>query len=165
MNPLKTPWIFWIHDVKNENYKLNDYKKITTINTIEEYSIFLHKLLTIKHEPFKNMLFFMRDGITPLWEDPNLIHGGFWSFKIPLKFAIDYFLLYIKLCIGETICENSEHILGISISPKLSSCTLKIWANNTNISDISQYAHLTNEYVSASKNIYVNFSKALWNNK
>ena len=56
------------------------------------------------------------------------------------------------LLIGETICQSSNGILGISVSPKKTNGTIRIWLSDTN-TDITRFDHL--------KKIGIDFSKSL----
>jgi hypothetical protein len=84
------------------------------------------------------MLFVMRAGITPMWEDPKNRNGGCFSYKVGNKNVPEVWKhLFYYLC-GESICDKSEHcthVNGITISPKKNFCIIKIWLSNTNLQD------------------------------
>jgi hypothetical protein len=79
------------------------------------------------------MLFVMRDGITPMWEDPRNRNGGCFSYKVINKFVPEVWRnLFAALC-GETLSIDhtlSCHVNGITISPKKNFCIIKIWTTN-----------------------------------
>ena len=84
------------------------------------------------------MLFIMRDGIMPMWEDPKNRNGGCFSFKIMNKSVSQIWknLLY-ALC-GETLFTNKIHnalVNGITISPKKNFCVIKVWLENCRVQD------------------------------
>ena len=64
------------HDTE---WNLNSYKKIMTFNTVEE-ALTLYE--TLPDKMIKNcMLFLMRKGITPIWEDEKNRNGAVFHIK------------------------------------------------------------------------------------
>jgi len=124
---LSYTWNLWYHHEK-DNWKLSGYKKIYTIKTIGDFWRFYNNWdkiggITNKH------YFLMRDNVTPLWEDPENINGGCWSFKVHEEQAselwedLSVYLLCNQLC--PTI---NDDILGLSICLKKNNNTvIKIW--------------------------------------
>ena len=96
---------------------------------------------TIHDNIIKNcMLFVMRDGITPMWEDPKNRNGGCFSYKIINKHAPEVWKTLFYLLCGESLCissEYSKHINGITISPKKHFCIIKIWMDVSHLQDPS----------------------------
>lgn len=134
---LTNKWILWYHDISEKDWSINGYLKISEFDTIEDFWATYNDLneLIIQN----SMLFLMRDGINPLWEDPNNKNGGCWSFKISKN---DVYKTWNDLSvhlIGENITkeiDNSLNINGISISPKKCFSIVKIWSkNNKNINN------------------------------
>ena len=93
------------------------------------------------------MLFVMRAGITPMWEDIKNRDGGCFSFKVANRIVHEVWKnLFYSLC-GETLSENSKYnknINGITISPKKNFCIIKIWLINCDLQDPSILTHIPN---------------------
>jgi len=129
---LNNTWILWFHDPNDSNWKINSYKKIANIKSIEEYWGLYEKLSETVVQ--KGMFFLMREGILPIWEDEKNKDGGCWSFKIGKK---DIYNAWVELSIsllGETIMKELQHsttITGISLSPKKNFSIIKIWNNSS----------------------------------
>ena len=128
---LNDSWVFWFHDPLDNNWKLDSYKKICTIKSIEDfwslYSFLNNKIIE------NSMLFLMRENIEPLWEHKDNIKGGCWSLKIP-KGNINELWNNISISLlNESILNiNDINVNGISISPKKNFCIIKIWTNINN---------------------------------
>ena len=130
-NNLNSNWVLWFHDPLDNNWKLESYKKIACITSIEDY---WNTFNFINNNIIENsMLFLMREGIDPLWEHEKNVNGGCWSLKIE-KGNIQPIWNQISLYLcSENISGNSEiEINGISISPKKNFCIIKIWNNKNN---------------------------------
>ena len=129
---LNDSWCIWAHLPQDTNWDINSYKLIYTFNTIEEL-LSLQKIMVEKC--IKNcMLFIMRKGIKPMWEDEENKYGGSFSFKIINKNVKEIWDKLSCVLAGETIFnENTiDNLLvnGITISPKKNFCIIKIWLKN-----------------------------------
>ena len=130
-------WNLYYHLPHDKNWELSGYTVIMRgINTAEQV-ISLNELL---HENIvKNcMLFVMREGITPMWEDTRNRNGGCFSYKVINKSVHEVWKNLFYLLCGESLCENFEnmkHINGITISPKKNFCIVKIWLDTSTLQD------------------------------
>ena len=125
---LNDVWRFWAHLPHDTDWTLTSYKNIFKINTVEEAIVLFE---TIPEKMVKNcMLFLMRDGLTPLWEDPKNRNGGCFSYKISNKTVANTWKLLAYNVLGETAMVDyrlSPLVNGITISPKKNFCIIKIW--------------------------------------
>ena len=134
IHKLNNKWTFWFHDPLDNNWKINSYKKIYTIDSIESY-LKLYSFLNTKLIE-NSMLFLMKENIEPLWEHQENIKGGCWSLKIPKGNMYDLWNNISISLVNESITSSEEiNINGISISPKKNFCIIKIWTNK-NINNI-----------------------------
>ena len=120
-------WVLWTHLPNDDNWSFDSYKKIITIKSIEDA---LNLFENFPENIIKNsMLFLMRDGIKPLWEDDLNKNGGCFSYKINNKLVNDLFRKMAYVLMGENLAnpEISQYINGITISPKKNFCIIKIW--------------------------------------
>lgn len=118
-------WTLWAHLPHDTDWSVKSYKKILTFNTIEQ-AIALYE--TIPTPMVKNcMLFLMRDGIQPMWEDPQNKDGGCFSYKIKNNQIEDTWKNVSYMMLGETITKSKARINGATISPKKNFSILKIW--------------------------------------
>lgn len=134
---LNDKWDLYYHLPQNNNWSLNGYVPIQkSINTAENVIMINNN---INDNIIKNcMLFAMRDGITPMWEDPKNRNGGCFSYKVNNRFVCEVWRQLFKLLCGESLCINKslyKHINGITTSPKKQFCIVKIWLDTTKIQD------------------------------
>jgi translation initiation factor 4E len=133
---LKNKWTLWSHLPNETDWSLNSYKNITNFNTVES-------ILTLYENLPENiikycMLFIMKEGITPVWEDEHNRNGGCFSYKINNKFVAQIWKDLSYSLMGETLTENdsfNNNINGITISPKKNFCIIKIWISNCDNTD------------------------------
>ncbi len=127
-NPLYDKWVLWAHLPHDTDWSIKSYKKIMTLTTVEN-TVALYQI--IPEKLVKNcMLFLMREGISPTWEDPKNRQGGCFSFKVPNKVIFNTWKNLSYVLVGETLSNNHKMlniINGITISPKRSFCIIKVW--------------------------------------
>jgi len=139
-------WDLYYHLPQNKNWDLASYKLILgDIDTAD-------KLVTIGEALTQNvakycMLFVMRSGVTPMWEDAKNRNGGFFSYKVANKFVPEVWrTLFYAMC-GETLSSNPKYsplINGITVSPKKSFCIVKIWMTDMSMQDGSVIIDIPN---------------------
>jgi hypothetical protein len=128
---LSDKWSLWAHLPHDTDWSINSYKKIHTVTSVEETIALIETLPDIL---VKNcMLFFMREGIKPTWEDPKNRSGGCFSYKVSNKNVYDVWKELSYLLVGNTISNLPSFVAGvtgITISPKKNFCIIKIWMSN-----------------------------------
>jgi translation initiation factor 4E len=127
-HPLTDRWTLWAHLPHDTDWSIQSYKKIFTVTTVEEAIAITE---TLPEALVKNcMLFIMREGIKPVWEDPQNRNGGCFSYKINNKSVYEVWKDMSYVLMGETISDDahfSSCVTGITISPKKNFCIIKIW--------------------------------------
>jgi hypothetical protein len=126
-------WTLWAHLPHDTDWTFDSYTRILTFNTVEAIITLLE---TIPDEMITNcMLFIMRDGIKPMWEDPKNKKGGCFSYKINNKNVSSVWKNLSYSLVGESLTDDVKvraNINGITISPKKNFCIVKIWLANCN---------------------------------
>jgi hypothetical protein len=143
---LNGKWDLYYHLPHDKNWDVSSYKLISkNIATVDQL-IAINEALSekiVKH----CMLFVMRSGITPMWEDVQNRNGGCFSFKVINKQVPDVWkTLFYALC-GESLCNDKAHsptLNGITISPKKNFCIIKIWLKDYSMQDPSVLIPITN---------------------
>ena len=127
-HPLSDKWTLWAHLPHDTDWSINSYKKIYTVSFVEELIALIETLPDIL---VKNcMLFFMRDGIKPTWEDPKNRNGGCFSYKVAEKNVFDTWKQLSFVIAGQSVSQQTgfvNKVTGITISPKKKFCIIKIW--------------------------------------
>lgn len=126
---LASRWDMYYHLPHNPNWELSSYKRIFSgIDAVEQVILLNH---TIPENIVKScMLFVMREGITPLWEDPKNRNGGCFSFKISNRNVFEVWKNVYYALVGGQLFKSRDlerKINGITVSPKKNFCILKIW--------------------------------------
>ena len=130
---LTSSWVLWGHLPHNSDWSIKSYIKIGKFATIEDTIAVTETLPSILIE--NCMLFLMREGIKPTWEDPKNRSGGCFSCKISNKTVYTVWKELTYMIVGDSISKNLNFVnsvTGITISPKKSFCIIKIWMSDCN---------------------------------
>lgn len=130
MTDFNSKWVLWFHENKDD-WSINGYKKIITIGNLEEFWNLFNNICSISEYYF----LLLKEGHKPLWEAEENINGGTWSIKINKKEADNHFLKMAIYLVGETLTDEPNNIIGMSISPKQTFTVFKIWNNNDKCHD------------------------------
>jgi hypothetical protein len=136
LHDLSDSWILWAHLPHDTDWSLKSYMKIYEFNTVEQAITITETLPPVLVT--NCMLFLMRKGINPIWEDERNRNGGCFSYKIPNKDVPDAWKQLSYSLVGETMSDNNKllsHINGITISPKKNFCIIKVWLANCSFQD------------------------------
>lgn len=135
MNLLSNKWTLWFHKINDNNWKIDSYRNINTFNSIEYFVVLYREIDNFS----AGMFFLMKENILPIWEDEVNKTGGYWSFKVVKHNINSIWKNLSSKMIGNTITKNVDdmsYVNGISLSPKINNCIIKIWLNNTTNIDI-----------------------------
>jgi hypothetical protein len=137
--PLLDEWSLWAHLPHDTDWSLNSYKTIYNYTELEST---ISVTEALPGTLIKNcMLFVMRKGITPLWEDPKNRSGGCFSYKVNNKIVHDCWKKLTYSLVGESLSKNKKlqnSINGITISPKKNFCIIKIWLGSCDYQNASE---------------------------
>ncbi len=144
-NKLNDTWKLWAHLPHDTNWNLESYKNIYTFNYVEEVITVIDLL---PEKLVSNcMLFIMRNGVNPVWEDPKNRSGGCFSYKINNKYVYECWKKLSYLLTGETLCKKinvQKTVNGITISPKKNFCIIKIWLSSCDHQDPALIENIKN---------------------
>jgi hypothetical protein len=128
---LADKWTMWAHLPHDIDWSISSYKKIYTIDSVEGAIAITE---TMPEVLVKNcMLFLMREGIKPIWEDPKNRQGGCFSYKISNKNVFEVWKDLSYVLMGHSISEQISfvaNVTGITISPKKNFCIIKVWMSS-----------------------------------
>jgi len=130
-NILSSKWTLWAHLPHDIDWSIKSYQKIYTYTTVEETIAVTETLPSILIE--NCMLFLMKEGIKPTWEDPKNRNGGCFSYKVANKNVVKVWKELSYVVVGNTVSKQINFVngvTGITISPKKNFCIIKIWMSD-----------------------------------
>lgn len=146
-HPLNGKWDLYYHLPHDSNWDLSSYRIILADIDTAEQVVALNEKAVSEYVVQNSMLFLMRHGITPMWEDTKNRDGGCFSFRIPNKYVHTIWKLLMYAVCGETLFTNrkyNEIMNGITVSPKRNFCIVKIWMNSCENIDPNSISNIPN---------------------
>lgn len=129
-------WSLWYHHEK-DNWKISGYKKIYDVNNSTDFWKLHNNIDKIKGINYKHY-FFMKDGITPIWEDEQNINGGCWSFKVNEDQTLNLWTDLAVYLVCDQLLTSKEDVVGISSClKKNNNSVVKIWNKNSKNSSLN----------------------------
>ena len=144
--PFDSDYVLWYHSITEKSWSKESYINLCEDlpnkcigNGIELWQVYN----TLQNQFTAGMFFLMRKGIFPTWEDVNNKDGGYWSFKTQKKNTNAIWKQLTMAFVGNTLLDDAsikDTITGISLSPKISNCVLKIWNNTSTIKECTIFS-------------------------
>jgi len=138
LHPLADKWTLWAHLPHNTDWSIKSYISISTFTSLEDTIAVTETMPSVLVE--NCMLFIMRTGIKPTWEDPKNRQGGCFSYKVTNKSVYKVWKDLTYVLVGESISKVAGFVscvTGITISPKKNFCIVKIWMSSCEHQDPS----------------------------
>jgi uncharacterized protein YeaC (DUF1315 family) len=110
-------WCLYYHNPVDTKWTPDSYQMMGTVKTWGEFLALTNEIkdVTMQH----GMVFWMREGVPPLYENHTNIKGGCYSLRVSRQKAVHYFMMYIiSSMMGESVNNKENIIQGVSISPK-----------------------------------------------
>lgn len=139
-HPLTHSYVLWAHLPHDTNWNIASYQRIHVdpVSTVEEAVAITE---TVSDTLVKNcMLFLMKSGVAPIWEDVENRRGGSFSYKVANKQVYDVWRALSYALMGDTISTNLTFVAkvtGITISPKKNFCIIKLWMSTCEFQNAS----------------------------
>ena len=110
-------WCLYYHNPADTKWTPESYQNVVTVRTWGEFFAVMRDLQDVSIQ--QGMLFWMRDGVPPLYENHANIKGGCYSLRVSRARAAHYFMMYtVASMLGQVVNDGTNVIQGLSISPK-----------------------------------------------
>lgn len=127
---LNSIWRLWSHETQKGGWDLKSYTNILTIDNIPDFFGVFNNIQLLGGINAKDFFLF-RDGISPLWEDPENRNGGIGSIQVVLQKSLKLWLDIGSRVVGENLMDDMDDINGISITSRKEQSVIRIWNKNS----------------------------------
>ncbi|KAJ3181903.1 hypothetical protein HDU85_003419 [Gaertneriomyces sp. JEL0708] len=133
-HPLESRWTLWFDNPQKRANQSNwgdRLKSLVTFDTVEDFWGVYNNVLKASQLPHGANYHLFKEGIQPMWEDPQNAQGGKWVLQIKKKSdSLDQLWLNtILACIGETF-PDGEEICGVVISIRKAADRISLWTRS-----------------------------------
>ena len=128
-------WTVYHHASSDDNWTMSSYERLGDVSSAED----CHRHCEhIGRHVEDNMVFVMRGDIAPVWDDPANLNGCIASVKVPKADVRDAFVGAFRHLVNESVLADDGDgglVNGISCSPKLRFCVIKVWLSDRTFRD------------------------------
>ncbi|KNC86647.1 hypothetical protein SARC_01226 [Sphaeroforma arctica JP610] len=137
-HPLSARWVLWFdipkHKVEAANW-MATLKTVYTITTIEEFWGVINNMAKASQLPAGSNFHFFKEGVKPMWEDPENLHGGKWIISTPVQSGKDGVLdrMWIDTMlavIGQVLTDSESEVCGCVCSPRKAQNRIALWTKS-----------------------------------
>lgn len=122
-------WSVHVHSPVDSDWRLQSYKVLRPLSSVNDFWMLWN---SIEHCVTRTMLFVMRDGIHPSWDDPANLDGSIAACIVKTAEAASVFCDVVQRVVSERLCPESPcDVNGVSMGPKKGFCVIKIWMATT----------------------------------
>eukprot|EP01087_Luapelamoeba_hula_P019059 TRINITY_DN625_c0_g1_i3.p1 TRINITY_DN625_c0_g1~~TRINITY_DN625_c0_g1_i3.p1 ORF type:complete len:213 (-),score=44.26 TRINITY_DN625_c0_g1_i3:243-881(-) len=135
---LESTWCFW-----NDKYVgpiLTDVEyeaslhKLCTFHTVQQFWQCFNNLPAVGQLRPKSSFHVMKEGISPLWEDPKNANGGFWAVRVRKDDTSHVWKELVLAIIGEQFepaISPGDDICGLTVSIRQFDDIFRLWNTNS----------------------------------
>lgn len=121
---LPDSWTYHFHDPGDRDWTFKSYVRLADVSSVSDFwRVQAAVQRRIEHGSF----FVMRENVFPCWDDPANINGGCISLKVSKSDVAAFWEALAIRTLGENLLPSEKIVNGISTSPKLHNCIVKIW--------------------------------------
>ncbi|PGH11283.1 hypothetical protein AJ80_07182 [Polytolypa hystricis UAMH7299] len=131
--PLQYRWAVW-YEKHSESSSANfDDRLYLLYEDIADIATFYRVYNNYPWEKVKlrDTVHIFRKGTKPIWEDPENVNGGCWTFRVPKAKSQSFFHEIAILCLANefqaALEAEHDHVLGISTSVRFNSDVISVW--------------------------------------
>jgi hypothetical protein len=133
------PYVVWVRC--GEGWTAKDFAVLCVLRSIDDVWTFEKFVTTESRELILAYMVVMKEGILPIWEDPQNANGGCWSIKVDLVDSVCCLFEFLILMVSDEITTKSGTVNGFSFSAKNSYNTIiQIWGNDREYNHIKYLA-------------------------
>ena len=134
-------WTVYHHASSDDNWTMSSYERLGDVSSAEDCH--RHGEHVGMHAE-DNMVFVMRGDIAPVWDDPANLNGCIASIKVPKADVRHMFVRAFRHLVNESVLvdesvpvdgDGGALVNGISCSPKLRFCVIKVWLSDRTFRD------------------------------
>ncbi|KAI8585701.1 translation initiation factor eIF 4e-like domain-containing protein [Geranomyces variabilis] len=144
-HPLQNRWTLWFDNPQKRTGQHNwekSLKNLITFDTVEDFWGVYNNVVVASQLAHGANYHLFKEGVRPMWEDPENENGGKWIFPVPKakRGDLDQSWLFTMLaCIGESF-NNSEEICGAVVSIRKQQDRIALWTKHALDSDAATAA-------------------------
>lgn len=136
---LENAWCFWHDKFIGPGLSVAEYEaslhRLCTFKTVQEFWKCFNNLPAVDKLRPKSSFHLMKEGISPLWEDPKNANGGFWVMRVRKEDTPHVWKELVLAVIGEQFepaIISGDEISGLTVSIRQYDDIIRLWNTCSN---------------------------------
>ncbi|CAD5231891.1 unnamed protein product [Bursaphelenchus xylophilus] len=141
-HPLQHKWAFWFLKGDRTRDWEDCLKQVVVIDSVEDFWGFYLRIVPASGLSFGSDYYLFKEGIKPMWEDPQNVKGGRWLVivhKAQRATKLDELWLEIMMAIvGEQFEGHGEYICGAAVNVRQKGDKIALWTSDASLDDVNR---------------------------
>jgi len=135
-HPLQYKWTLWYCKADRAKQWEDCLKQVTSFDTVEDFWSLYNHIQLASGLSWGSDYYLFKEGIKPMWEDPQNINGGRWLIqvdKMQRNTVLDsYWLELLMAVIGEQFEDMGDQICGAVVNVRTKGDKISLWTRDCN---------------------------------
>ncbi|CAD5224504.1 unnamed protein product [Bursaphelenchus okinawaensis] len=141
-HPLQHKWAFWFLKGDRSRDWEDCLKQVVVLETVEDFWGFYLRIIPASDLTFGSDYYLFKEGIKPMWEDPQNVKGGRWLViihKAQRATKLDELWLEIMMAIiGEQFEGHGDFICGAAVNVRQKGDKIALWTSDASLDDVNR---------------------------
>ncbi|CAK5008648.1 unnamed protein product [Meloidogyne enterolobii] len=140
-HPLQNRWALWYLKGDRSKDWEKCLKQVSAFDTVEDFWALYNHIQPATGLGWSSDYYLFKEGIKPMWEDPNNINGGRWLVQVDKQsrqYKLDkYWMEVMMAVIGEQFEELGTYICGVVVNVRQKGDKVALWTRDSNLDDVN----------------------------
>jgi len=133
-HPLQYRWVLWYCKQDRTKPWEECLKEVATFDTVEDFWALYNHIQLASGLSWGSDYYLFKEGIRPMWEDPNNIEGGRWLIQVDKarrnELLDHYWLELLMAVVGEQFEECGENVCGVVVNIRQKGDKVSLWTRD-----------------------------------
>jgi len=141
-HPLQYRWVLWYCKQDRSKQWEECLKEVATFDTVEDFWALYNHIQLASGLSWGSDYYLFKEGIRPMWEDPNNIEGGRWLIQVDKarrnELLDHYWLELLMAVVGEQFDDCGENVCGVVVNIRQKGDKVSLWTRDSTKTDMNR---------------------------
>jgi len=141
-HPLQYRWVLWYCKQDRSKHWEDCLKEVATFDTVEDFWALYNHIQLASGLSWGSDYYLFKEGIRPMWEDPNNIEGGRWLIQVDKnrrnELIDHYWLELLMAVVGEQFDDCGENVCGVVVNIRQKGDKVSLWTRDATKEDMNR---------------------------
>jgi len=141
-HPLQYRWVLWYCKQDRTKDWEECLKEVATFDTVEDFWALYNHIQLASGLSWGSDYYLFKEGIRPMWEDPNNIEGGRWLIQVDKarrnELIDHYWLELLMAVVGEQFDDCGENVCGVVVNIRQKGDKVSLWTRDATKEELNR---------------------------